>query len=152
MIPPVDLSSQMATVDHGAPINADAAYQDDKSSRGLPSPQPTDPAMNASSPQAGASSSQTTKSASEKEQNASTQAEDKPQKVKKGRAFWMIIFSLAMSMFLSALDLTALSTALPRIATDLDAENFTWIGSAYALASTAFCTYLLSLRKALPLS
>jgi hypothetical protein len=56
----------------------------------------------------------------------------------KGRAFWMIMLSLAMSMFLSALDLTALSTALPRIATDLESENFTWIGSAYALASTAF--------------
>lgn len=57
----------------------------------------------------------------------------------KGRAFWMIMLSLAMSLFLSALDLTALSTALPRIATDLESENFTWIGSAYALASTAFC-------------
>lgn len=68
----------------------------------------------------------------------------------KGSAFWMIMLSLAMSMFLSALDLTALSTALPRIATDLESENFTWIGSAYALASTAFCKSCISLTPPLP--
>lgn len=83
---------------------------------------------------------------------------------KKGTAFWMIMVSIMITTFLSALDLTAVSTALPSesetkalltvgdfyfnllifgnhcsaIAYDLKSEDFTWIGSAYALSSTAF--------------
>ncbi|TFY76572.1 hypothetical protein EWM64_g7440 [Hericium alpestre] len=43
-----------------------------------------------------------------------------------------------MSIFLSALDLTAVSTALPTITKKLNGgSDFSWVGSAYALASTA---------------
>ena len=43
------------------------------------------------------------------------------------------------SIFLSALDLTAVSTALPTITAALNGgDSFTWVGSAYSLASTAF--------------
>lgn len=41
-------------------------------------------------------------------------------------------------MFLSAMDLTAVSTVLPTITEDLNGgDDFVWVGSAYALASTA---------------
>ncbi|KAG6371276.1 major facilitator superfamily domain-containing protein [Boletus reticuloceps] len=41
-------------------------------------------------------------------------------------------------LFLSALELASVSTALPTIANDLHASQYTWVGTAYALASTAF--------------
>ncbi|KAH8818714.1 iron permease [Flagelloscypha sp. PMI_526] len=57
----------------------------------------------------------------------------------KGSAFWLSFISLVLCMFLSALDLTALGTMLPTISRDLHgSDNFAWVGTAYALASTAF--------------
>ncbi|OBZ72796.1 putative transporter C3H1.06c [Grifola frondosa] len=59
-------------------------------------------------------------------------------KKRKGSAFWLSFLAIVVSTFLSALDLTAVSTALPTITHDLHgADNFVWIGSAYGLASTA---------------
>ncbi|THH02025.1 hypothetical protein EW026_g762 [Hermanssonia centrifuga] len=55
----------------------------------------------------------------------------------KGLKFWLIILSICVSLFLSAIELTAVSNALPTIIADLHGEDFVWIGSAYALASTA---------------
>ncbi|OBZ67783.1 putative transporter C3H1.06c [Grifola frondosa] len=57
---------------------------------------------------------------------------------KKGTTFWCIFLSICVALFLSALELTAVSTALPTIAYDLHATDFVWVGSAYALSSTAF--------------
>ena len=59
-------------------------------------------------------------------------------KSRKPFSFWMIILALACACFLSALDLTAVTTALPTISHDLKSENFSWVGSSYALSSTAF--------------
>lgn len=56
----------------------------------------------------------------------------------KGPVFWLIFLSLCFSLFLSALELTAVSTALPVIVNDLHGGEFAWIGTAYSLASTAF--------------
>ncbi len=57
----------------------------------------------------------------------------------KGTQFWLSFLAIITSIFLSALDLTAVATALPTITADLDGgEDFTWIGSAYSLSSTAF--------------
>jgi len=42
-----------------------------------------------------------------------------------------------VSLFLSALELAGVSTALPTIVSDLRGPNFIWIGSAYAVASSA---------------
>lgn len=63
------------------------------------------------------------------------QARAKPSK---GSAFWLSMVAVVVTVFLSAMDLTAVSTALPTITNDLKGgDEFTWIGSAYALSSTA---------------
>ncbi|KAG8904966.1 hypothetical protein FRB99_000968 [Tulasnella sp. 403] len=55
-----------------------------------------------------------------------------------GLQFWLIIISLMVSSFLSALELTSVSTALPTIVRDLHGTEFAWVGSAFALAGTSF--------------
>ncbi|KIO20426.1 hypothetical protein M407DRAFT_220692 [Tulasnella calospora MUT 4182] len=51
--------------------------------------------------------------------------------------FWLIFVALMVTSFLSAIDLTSVSTALPTIVEDLDGTEFAWVGSAFALGSTA---------------
>ena len=60
-----------------------------------------------------------------------------PTPSKKGAKFWLIFASMCTCLSLSALELSSVSTALPTIANALHASQFTWVGSAYALASTA---------------
>ncbi|EKM52338.1 uncharacterized protein PHACADRAFT_126077 [Phanerochaete carnosa HHB-10118-sp] len=55
----------------------------------------------------------------------------------KSTRFWLIFLAICVSVFLSALEFTSVSTALPTIAHDLDGTDFVWVASAYALASTA---------------
>jgi len=58
------------------------------------------------------------------------------------RQIWLVYSGLMMAMFLSALDGTALGTALVTIVTELEgARAYTWIGTAYLLTSTT-CTPL----------
>lgn len=57
---------------------------------------------------------------------------------KKRAKFWLIFASMCTCLSLSALELSSVSTALPTIANSLNASQFAWVGSAYALASTAF--------------
>ncbi|GAA6007140.1 MDR family MFS transporter [Rhodotorula paludigena] len=61
----------------------------------------------------------------------------KPKAGKRGARFWLVFLALIFCVFLSALDLTAVSTALPTIAQEFDSSEFSWVGSAYALTSTA---------------
>lgn len=51
----------------------------------------------------------------------------------------MLMLSLCMTLFLSALDITIVATALPTIARTLNATaaQYAWVGSAYTLASTS---------------
>jgi hypothetical protein len=51
----------------------------------------------------------------------------------------LLVLSLFVSVFLSALDITIITTALPMIAEHLEtnATGFVWIGSAYLLAGAA---------------
>ncbi|KAL1852067.1 hypothetical protein VTK73DRAFT_9308 [Phialemonium thermophilum] len=51
----------------------------------------------------------------------------------------IVMFSLCLALFLSALDITIVATALPTIARHLDADaaEYAWIGSAYTLANTS---------------
>ncbi|KAL8287529.1 hypothetical protein RQP46_003387 [Phenoliferia psychrophenolica] len=55
--------------------------------------------------------------------------------------FWMVFLALAVSSFLSALDLTSISTLLPTLATAFNSPNYSWVGSAYALTSTALIPF-----------
>ena len=53
----------------------------------------------------------------------------------------LMIFALCLSMFTVALDQTIVATALPAITKDLgSAAGYSWVGSAYSLASAAACT------------
>jgi EmrB/QacA subfamily drug resistance transporter len=51
----------------------------------------------------------------------------------------VIIFSLCMALFLAALDVTIITTALPTIAQHfhINASDYTWVGSSYLLANAA---------------
>ncbi|GAA6054719.1 hypothetical protein JCM3770_000047 [Rhodotorula araucariae] len=62
---------------------------------------------------------------------------DKTAPKKKDAQFWFVFIALCAACFLSAIDLTAVSTALPSIAADFESPDFSWVGSAYALSSTA---------------
>ncbi|KEF52418.1 uncharacterized protein A1O9_11659 [Exophiala aquamarina CBS 119918] len=50
-----------------------------------------------------------------------------------------ILFSLYLTMFLTALDITIVGTALPEITSQFEASaaQYTWVGSSYTLASTS---------------
>ncbi|KAJ7505939.1 iron permease [Mycena galericulata] len=63
-----------------------------------------------------------------------------PKSEPKSRAFWMCFVAIMVAVFLSALDLTAVGTALPTIAAALHDRkgNYIWVGAAYAMSSTAF--------------
>ncbi len=57
---------------------------------------------------------------------------------KKDWRFWMIFVSVCVTTLLVAIDLSIVSTALPTIAIDLNADElFVWVANAYVLASTA---------------
>ncbi|ESK82646.1 mfs multidrug transporter [Moniliophthora roreri MCA 2997] len=60
---------------------------------------------------------------------------------RRGLRFWAIFTSLFLCIFLAALELTMVSTALPAIVADLKGDDFLWVGTAYALASTAFLPF-----------
>ncbi len=60
----------------------------------------------------------------------------------KGSAFWLSFIAVVVANFLSALDMTAVSTAVPTMANDLNGgDSFVWVGSAYGLASTAILPF-----------
>jgi len=65
------------------------------------------------------------------------ESDDEQPPAKKSSTFWLVFAALCFSLFVSAFELPAVSTALPTIARDLKASTFVWVGSAYALASTA---------------
>ncbi|KAL4246487.1 MFS transporter superfamily protein [Abortiporus biennis] len=54
-----------------------------------------------------------------------------------GFGFWMILISLCLANFCTALEMTCIFTALPAITQAVGGEDFAWVNSAYALASTA---------------
>ncbi|KAI0046898.1 MFS general substrate transporter [Auriscalpium vulgare] len=56
---------------------------------------------------------------------------------KRGLDFWLVFVANVTVDMLSALDLTAVSTALPTIVRHLHGTDFIWAGSAYTVASTA---------------
>ena len=67
-----------------------------------------------------------------------TRQESRADQFSKGRIA-IIMFSLCMALFLAALDVTIITTALPTIAAHFHASTsgYTWVGSAYLLANAA---------------
>lgn len=63
--------------------------------------------------------------------------DEKEARPPRGLKFWLVIVAICVSVFLSALEYTSVSTALPTIIHDLHGEDFIWVASAYALAATA---------------
>ncbi|KAI6354008.1 hypothetical protein MCOR25_008792 [Pyricularia grisea] len=60
-------------------------------------------------------------------------------KAKKGCDFWFTFSSLVLTAFLSALEGSVVSTALPTIARALEAsENYVWVVNVYYLSNAAF--------------
>ncbi|KAJ7889221.1 iron permease [Mycena leptocephala] len=55
--------------------------------------------------------------------------------------FWCIILSLAICILLTAIEFTAVGTALPVIVQDLSGDKFIWVGSAYTLGETALIPF-----------
>ncbi|KAH9846451.1 iron permease [Lenzites betulinus] len=62
--------------------------------------------------------------------------------------FWMIFLSSLLVDMLSALDLTAVSTALPTITNSLNGKDFIWAGSAYTVTSSAVIPFIGNLVSA----
>ncbi|KAK7062196.1 iron permease [Favolaschia claudopus] len=59
-------------------------------------------------------------------------------KQSRGWKFWLIFVSLCASVFLSALDLSSVGTALPVIVNELHGEDsFAWVSAVYTLTCTA---------------
>ncbi|TBU29672.1 iron permease [Dichomitus squalens] len=55
----------------------------------------------------------------------------------RGLTFYMVFISTLLVDMLSAIDLTAVSTALPTVVERLHGADFIWAGGAYTIASTA---------------
>ncbi|KAL4246490.1 MFS transporter superfamily protein [Abortiporus biennis] len=55
----------------------------------------------------------------------------------KGFGFWMIVLSLCVAVFCSALEVTAVPTALPTITEGVHGQDFVWVNSAFSLAATS---------------
>ncbi|KAJ6482029.1 major facilitator superfamily domain-containing protein [Mycena vitilis] len=51
--------------------------------------------------------------------------------------FWLIFLCLCVCSFLAALEIGSITTALPTIIDELRGTQFIWVGSAFALGSTA---------------
>ncbi|KAL7277412.1 hypothetical protein ACG7TL_009274 [Trametes sanguinea] len=67
-----------------------------------------------------------------------TKATSEPAGTKRGWRFWVIFVALCLSLFLTALDLASVYTALPSIIHDLQgADSFVWVSSAYTLSCSA---------------
>lgn len=60
-----------------------------------------------------------------------------PTQPKRGARFWMILVSLCLALFASALDFTGIATALPVIVNELHGADFAWAGTSYAIAATS---------------
>ncbi|PRQ05164.1 MFS transporter [Enhygromyxa salina] len=61
-----------------------------------------------------------------------------PEPVRRDGNLGLVVFALAVVLFMSALDQTVMATALPRIAADVGGlEWYAWVFTAYMLATTA---------------
>ncbi|KAI0506913.1 multidrug resistance protein fnx1 [Xylaria bambusicola] len=67
-----------------------------------------------------------------------TDADDLPNGGRSGLEMTVIMVALCTALFLAALDITIITTALPTIVGEFNSSSgYTWIGAAYTLASSA---------------
>lgn len=65
-------------------------------------------------------------------------AQPEPEQTRSRSTIILIMFSLMMAVFLAALDITIITTALPTIAEYFDSPSgYTWVGSAFLLAQAS---------------
>lgn len=70
-------------------------------------------------------------------------AKDLPQGNSRGLQFWLIILSGCLVDFATALDATIITTALPKITTDLHGEDqYVWLANTYVFACTAVMPFV----------
>ena len=70
--------------------------------------------------------------------DAPADVHDAPTKKSKGSLFWLSFSAIIVCNFLSALDVTAVSTVLPTITAELHGgDKFVWVSAAYGLAAAA---------------
>jgi MFS family permease len=95
--------------------------------------QPEDPQLKR--PAERASSNNTTDKAEVKVETAADSDATNP---RRSLRFWAVFISLCSISFISALDATIVSTALPTISRDIGGENdYAWIANCFTIASTA---------------
>ncbi|KAJ7267576.1 iron permease [Mycena haematopus] len=73
----------------------------------------------------------------DKDLDSAQQAELTDEKPPRDLRFWLIFLSLCVCSFLTALEIGSITIALPTIIDVLHGSQFIWVGSAYALGSTA---------------
>ncbi|RDX51312.1 Mfs1.2 [Lentinus brumalis] len=67
----------------------------------------------------------------------SSELSSQPIPARKNGRFWAVIGGVLLSTFFAVLEAYCVSTALPVIVSDLHSDQFVWVASAYAIASTA---------------
>jgi EmrB/QacA subfamily drug resistance transporter len=64
---------------------------------------------------------------------------DEPEAGRTKLETFLIVFALCLALFLAALDITIISTAIPTISAYFNSsEGYVWVGSAYVLGNAAF--------------
>ncbi|KAJ7624051.1 major facilitator superfamily domain-containing protein [Mycena polygramma] len=64
-----------------------------------------------------------------------------PEEKHRDLRFWLIFVSLCVCSFLTAIEIGSITTALPTIVDELHGNGFIWVGSAFALGSTALIPF-----------
>lgn len=66
-------------------------------------------------------------------------AEASPESGRNGVETFLVMFALSLALFLAALDMTIIATAIPTISSHFDSSlGYVWIGSAYLLGNATF--------------
>ncbi|KAF7340295.1 Iron permease [Mycena venus] len=66
---------------------------------------------------------------------------DGEEKPPRDMRFWLIFLCLCVCSFVTAIEIGSITTALPTIVNDLHGTQFIWVGSAFALGSTALIPF-----------
>ncbi|KAI8189002.1 Efflux pump dotC [Colletotrichum sp. SAR 10_75] len=93
----------------------------------------------ASTPEAGPTAGETKQDAAPEATTTTAAEADAPEAGRTKLETTLIVLSLCAALFLAALDVTIITTAVPTIAQEFNSNiGYIWIGSAYLLANAAF--------------